>query len=110
MTHNAKRRPQMSLSFMLLMNLVFCILLGALYWASRVPAIADEVSMMLGGRATAGASDNSRRVHIVFLLFTYTAPLLLAGVLSSGLGIWRFVEKRLRSSPTRDDALGPLDR
>ncbi len=107
---NATRRPQMSLSFMLLMNLVFCILLGALYWASRVPAIADEVSMMMGGRAAAGSGDNSRRVHIIFLLFTYTAPLLLAGLLSSSLGVWRFIEKKLRKVPAGDDALGPLDR
>lgn len=89
-----KRRPQMSLAFMLLMNVIFCVLLGTFYYASRVPVIADEVSMMFGGRGSSG--DSGRGMHMVFLMFTYTAPLILAGVLSTIMTIWRKLEGRRR--------------
>ena len=89
------RRPQMSLAFMLLINVIFCVLLGAFYYASQVPAIADEVSMMMGGRGSSGDSGN-RSMHMIFVMFTYTAPLILAGVLATILGIWRKLEGRRR--------------
>lgn len=89
------RRPQMSLGFMLLMNVIFCVIAGAFYYASQVPAIADEVSMMLGGRGSAGDSGG-RSMHMVFVMFTYTAPLILAGLLATILGIWRRLEGRRR--------------
>ena len=82
------RRPQMSLRFMLLVNIIFCVIAGALYWASRVPAISDELDMMMGGRGGDGGTTG-RGTHVIFVMFTYTAPLLLAGVLSSLLGLWR---------------------
>ena len=88
-----RRRPQMSLGFMLLMNVVFCVLAGAFYWASQVPAIADEVSMMFGGRGSSGG-DGNRTTHAIFVMFTYTAPLLLAGTLATILSIWRKFEGR----------------
>lgn len=78
---------------MLLMNVIFCVLAGAVYWASRVPAVSEEVSMLFGGRSSGGDSG-SRRMHVIFVMFTYTAPLLLAGLLSSMLGIWRYIERR----------------
>lgn len=78
---------------MLLMNVIFCVLAGAVYYASRVPAISEEVSMLLGGRS-GGAGATSRSMHVIFVMFTYTAPLLLAGVLSTMLGIWRLIERR----------------
>jgi hypothetical protein len=93
MNHAPNRRPQMSLSFMLLMMMIFCVISGAFYYASQVPAIADEVSMMLGGRGSSGTTGG-RRMHMIFVMFTYTAPLLLAGFLATILGIWRKLENR----------------
>lgn len=93
MSQPRRKPPQMSLRFMLLMNLIFCVIAGTVYWASRVPAIAEEVGMMLGGRG-GDAETGSRRIHIIFVMFTYTAPLLLAGLLSTMLGIWRWVARR----------------
>lgn len=78
---------------MLLMNVIFCIIAGTVYWASRVPAVADEVGMLLGGRGS-DSGMGSRKIHIIFVMFTYTAPLLLAGLLSTMLGIWRYVQRR----------------
>ncbi|WP_164100595.1 hypothetical protein [Candidatus Laterigemmans baculatus] len=88
-----RKPPQMSLSFMLLMNVIFCVLAGAVYWASRVPAVASEVSVLLGGSG-GGSGSGSRKMHVIFVMFTYTAPLLLAGVLSTLLGFWRYFERR----------------
>jgi len=82
-----RKKPQISLGVMLLLNIIFCVLAGALYWASRVPVIADEIAMMLGGRG--GGGGNDRAVHMIFLMFLYTAPLLLAGILATLLTIWR---------------------
>lgn len=82
------RRPQISLGFMLLMNVIFCVIAGAVYWASRVPAISDEVGMMLGGYSGSSA-ENERAVHMIFLMFCYTAPLLLAGTLATIYTLWR---------------------
>jgi hypothetical protein len=89
------RRPQLSLRFLLLMNIIFCMIAGAVYWASRVPAISNEVNMMLGGRAESNEASG-RRVQIIFVMFTYTAPLILAGTLASILSIVRFIERRVQ--------------
>lgn len=78
---------------MLLMNIIFCVLAGAVYWASRVPAVSEEVSMLLGG-SSSGSGSGRRKMHVIFVMFTYTAPLLLAGLLSTMLGVWRFLERR----------------
>lgn len=93
MSQSRRKPPQMSLRFMLLMNIIFCVIAGAIYWASRVPAVADEVGMLLGGHG--GVTDSSsRKIHVIFVMFTYTAPLLLAGLLSTMLSIWRVVQRR----------------
>jgi hypothetical protein len=93
MNASNSRRPQISLSFMLLMNVIFCVLAGAFYYASQVPAIADEVSMMLGDRPSS-SGGSGRKMHMIFVMFTYTAPLLLAGVLATVMGVWRRLEQR----------------
>ncbi|XZE53694.1 hypothetical protein SH139x_005459 [Planctomycetaceae bacterium SH139] len=92
MNQPRRRPPQMTLSFMLMMNVVVCGILGAIYWASQVPAIRDEISMMFGGRA--GPSEPGRTTHMIFLIFTYSAPLLLAGLLSTIMAVWRMLERR----------------
>jgi hypothetical protein len=92
---NAKRtgRPQISLSMLLMLNVVFCGIGGAIYWASQVPAIRNEVSMMLGGRG-GGAGEDSRAMHMAFLIFTYSAPRLLAGTVSTLMSVLRWWERR----------------
>ena len=82
----------MSLSFMLMLNIVLCVIGGVIFAASRVPAIRDEISMMFGGRG--GSQDDGRTAHMIFLIFTYSAPLILAGIISTIFGIWRWIEGR----------------
>jgi hypothetical protein len=97
-----RSRAQLSLRFLLLMNVIFCVIAGAVYWASRVPAISNEVSMMLGGRAESNEASG-RRVQIVFVMFTYTAPLILAGTLATILSVIRFFERRMQKQVARDE-------
>jgi hypothetical protein len=99
MTSSHRRRPQISLGMLLMLNVVFCGIGGAIYWASQVPAIRNEVSLLLGGRGSA-AGEESRAMHMAFLIFTYSAPLLLAGTVSAIMGVWQWIEQR---SPSERD-------
>ena len=49
---------------------------------------------MTGGTLGDSAEEVGRRSHIVFVMFTYTAPLLLAALIASILGVWRWIERR----------------
>lgn len=82
-------RPQISLALMLLMMCILCAMLAAMFYASRVPAISAEVYGWFGKQAPAGETD--RRIHLSFLLFTYSSPLLLAGILSGILAVLRWI-------------------
>lgn len=79
---------------MMLMMVVFCGMSAALFYASRVPAITSELQAMSGGTLGDSAEEVGRRSHIVFVMFTYTAPLLLAALIGSILGVWRWIERR----------------
>jgi hypothetical protein len=82
----------MSLGFMMLMMVIFAVMSAGLFYASRVPAIQEEIDMMLDRQG--GSTDAGRLPHIVFIMFTVTSPLLLAGVLSMGMAILRWIERR----------------
>jgi len=85
---NAGRpRFQISLTVMLLMMVVFAFVSAALFYASQVPAIREELSVLLYGEARDGGEDVGRVAHRAFILFTFTSPLLLACVLSTALAI-----------------------
>ena len=85
---------QVSLGTLMLMMLVFSIISAGLYHASRVPAINEEWQSLFGRSGTSTHTDRS--LHIVFLLFTYTTPLLMAGLLSTATGIWSWWQRRSR--------------
>lgn len=94
-----RRPPQISLSVMLLLMAVFAVMSAGLFYASGVPAVQEELSVLFGDRGGT-AEDVGRLAHIVFIMFTFTSPLLLAGVLSTGLAILRWRERR-RQQPRR---------
>lgn len=79
---------------MMLMMIVFAVISAGLFYASRVPAIRDEIGMLLYGETSSSGEDVGRMAHRVFIMFTFTSPLLLAGVLSLVLGLIRWLEKR----------------
>jgi hypothetical protein len=88
-----KHRPQISLALMLLLMSIFAVMSAGMFYASRVGAVRDELALLTGSTA-ASTGESSRVAHLVFLMFTYTSPILLA-VLLGGIVRWsRFRESR----------------
>ena len=79
---------------MMLMMVVFSIMSAGMFYASRVPAVQDEIEVLIHGRSGADAEDVGRLAHITFIMFTFTSPLILAGVLSTGLAVLRWLDRR----------------
>ncbi|WP_150075211.1 hypothetical protein [Roseiconus nitratireducens] len=74
---------------MLLLMVVFAFISAAFFYASQVPAIREELSVLFYGEAKGGEEDVGRAAHRAFILFTFTSPLLLAGLLSTALSIMK---------------------
>jgi hypothetical protein len=88
-----RRKPiQISLGFMMLMMVIFAAVSAGFFYASRVPAIQNEISGMLGGEV-GSQEDVGRGAQILFIMFTFTSPLILAGLLSTGVAIVRRFSK-----------------
>jgi hypothetical protein len=92
MSHVPQRRPQISLALMLLLTVIFAVMSAGMFYASRVGAVQDELSL-LSGSSRGGAGEASRTAHLVFLLFTYTSPLLLAMCLSGVVAFLRYRQR-----------------
>jgi hypothetical protein len=82
---------------MLLMTLVIAAMCAGLYRASQVPAFVQDLSITLGWDSPPPETEVARTLHVYFLLFTYTSPLILAGFLSTLLGIRRWFFQRTAS-------------
>ena len=90
-----RRPPQISIAFMMMLMLIFSFISAGLFYASRVPVIQDEFSMLMTGKVPDATDDESGRLaQIVFVMFTFTSPLLLAGVISTGMTVLRWFERR----------------
>lgn len=92
-TRPNRRPPQISLGFMMMAMVIFSIMSAGLLYASRVPAVQEEWSLLFTGKASTGG-DEGRMPHIVFIMFTFTSPLLLAGALSTGMAVMRWWGRR----------------
>lgn len=79
---------------MMLMMVVFSVMSAGLFYASRVPAVQEELNVIMGGDGGATSDDTGRTAHLIFILFTFTSPLLLAGVLSTALAVLRWLDRR----------------
>ncbi len=86
--------PQISLGFMMLVMVVFAVMSAGLLYAARVPAVQEELSILMTGKSSAVGASKGRIPHIVFIMFTFTSPLLLAGVLSTAVGVMRWLDRR----------------
>jgi hypothetical protein len=91
---NPPRRPrfQVSLGFLLLATVVCAVISAGLVYASKVPAVQEELSVLLG-KKVGTTSSGGRWPHLIFILFTFTSPLLLAGVLSTALSVLRWIRR-----------------
>lgn len=89
-----RRRPQISIAFMMMLMLIFSFISAGLFYASRVPAIQNEIMMLVTGEiAEAAKEDTTREAQIRFVMFTYTSPLLLAGAISTGMAILKWFQR-----------------
>jgi hypothetical protein len=89
-----RRPPQISIAFMMMLMLIFSFISAGLFYASRVPAIQNEITMLMTGEITEAAQeDTSREAQITFVMFTYTSPLLLAGAISAGMAILNWFQR-----------------
>lgn len=85
MTSSSRPKPQIGIAAMLLLVLVSAVFSGGLVYATRTPEIQEELAVLFGTEVTA---DRTRRgPQILFILFTLTSPLLLAGLLSTAMAI-----------------------
>ncbi|TWT76228.1 hypothetical protein CA13_67200 [Planctomycetes bacterium CA13] len=79
---------------MMLMMLIFALISAGILYASRVDAVRDEINIAFGTDLSGSGGDGGRFPHIVFIMFTFTSPLLLAGVLSSGMALLKWMQGR----------------
>jgi len=84
-----KSRPtlQIGISAMLLLVIVSAVFSGGLVYAARIPEIQEEFAVLFGTEVT--AERTRRGPQILFILFTLTSPLLLAGILSTVMALQR---------------------
>ena len=87
-------RFQVSLSLMLLLMVVFAFISAALFYASRVPMIREELSVLIYGEVREGGEDAGRLAHRAFIMFTFTSPLLLATTLSMIVALLQKLDRR----------------
>ena len=94
-TSSQRRPPQLSIAFMLMLMLIFSFVSAGLFYASRVPAIQDEVSMLMTGEVPIPTDEKPARLaQIPFVMFTFTSPLLLAGFIATVMSILQWFERR----------------
>lgn len=88
---------------MLLLMVVFAGFSLLIYNAMNVPAITNELDAWLGRQSRTVNTADSREAQIVFVMFCYSAPLML-GILVHGLhqGI-NFLDRRMRDRELEED-------
>lgn len=77
------QRSQVSLGTMLLLMMIACMVGAMLFYGSRIGEVQDELRLFFGYNTSSKTSESSRITHLVFLLFTYSSPLLLAGIIAT---------------------------
>ncbi|MEM6468991.1 MAG: hypothetical protein AAF802_05430 [Planctomycetota bacterium] len=89
-----RHRFQISLSAMLLMMIVFAFISAALFYASKVPMVREEISLLIYGEAKGGGEDVGRVAHRAFIMFTFTSPLIMACVFSLAVSLLKKFQLR----------------
>jgi len=87
---------------LLLLMVIVSTISALLLWASRLPMVTNEIHVWLGTTPAVNQDGTDRGTQLVFLLFCYSAPLLIVAILQNTMLILRFLERR--SSATTEDA------
>lgn len=96
----ARHRPAIQLWMLFVSMVVFAMISLLIMFAARVPAIANNISDLLGVARTAKADRPDRSTHLFMLLFCYTSPLLLMLWVSALRSMFR---SRTTNRMNRDD-------
>jgi hypothetical protein len=97
------QRLSFSSILILLLMVVFAGLGLLVYNAMNVPAITNELDAWLGRQSKTVDKADSREAQIVFVMFCYSAPLLL-GILVHGLHqVINFFDRRFREREKKED-------
>lgn len=103
-----ERTSRFRVSFLtfLLVFVIVAVMSTSLLYASRSAMIRREVLAVFGLSSDLDADQESRSFHLAFLLFCYSAPLMLTGIMGLGRKAWVWWDDRRRAG--REEEEEPL--
>ena len=97
------RRLSFSSILILLLMVVFAGMGLLIYNALNVPAITNELDAWLGRQSKTVETADSRKAQIIFVMFCYSAPLMLGILVHALHGIINFFDRRQQELDSQDD-------
>jgi len=90
---------------LLVLMVVISAVSAILLWATRLPSVSNEIHLWLGTTPAVNQDGTDRGTQLVFLLFCYSAPLMVVGLLNSTRMIMQVIEGWRSSKEEFDDEL-----
>ncbi|GAB5514239.1 hypothetical protein [Rhodopirellula baltica] len=84
-------RPQVSIAVSLLLVLISAVFLAGLFYASRVPSVQTDFAIWMGAKPP--EDDSGSLAQVLFIMFTFTSPLVIAMTLSLVMSIWNKITR-----------------
>ena len=106
LTPFAERQPtgfQFSMGSLLIIMAIVSVMSACLLWASRLPLVTNEIHVWLGTTPAANDDGTDRGAQLIFLLFCYSAPLLMAALIHSSLLLIRLLQPQFQSAEEVDE-------
>ncbi|MDZ4852599.1 MAG: hypothetical protein SGI77_25195 [Pirellulaceae bacterium] len=97
------RTFQFSLGTLLIAMAVFSTMSATLLWASRLPLITNELNAWMGTVPSTNRDGSDRGTQLMFLIFCYSSPLLMAACLNLILVAARAIQRQFYVKPLSDD-------
>jgi hypothetical protein len=101
-------RVTISLWMLLFSMMVFALFSMTIMLASRVPIISNSVHDFFGLPQTAKPDKPDRATHLIFLLFCYASPLLLATWIGLLHSAYTYFRRCTFHSDHREESDNPL--
>ncbi|MEO9590347.1 hypothetical protein [Rhodopirellula bahusiensis] len=84
-------RPQVSIAISLLLVLISALFLAGLFYASRVPSVQTDIAIWVG--APPPEDESGSLSQVLFIMFTFTSPLVIAMTLSLVMSVWNKITR-----------------
>lgn len=97
------RRLSFSTILILLLMVVFAGVSLLVYNAMNVPAITNEIDAWMGRQSKSVETADSREAQITFVIFCYSAPLLLGILVHTLHSIINFFDRRQKAMEQDED-------